>query len=105
MKKLNKMAVVSVSVLLGGIVLVETGVHNKVQAIGYNKHKNNHQVQFSNPDLNEDNVVDALDLSTLLSNWDKAEPECKDGDLNRDSKIDALDLSYLLDNWSTENEN
>lgn len=105
MKKLSKLALVSVSVLLGGMVLVESGAHNKVQAFGYNKNNNDHHVQFSDPDLNEDSVVDALDLSTLLTNWEKEEAEYKDGDLNGDKKIDALDLSYLLENWSNENEN
>jgi peptidoglycan/xylan/chitin deacetylase (PgdA/CDA1 family) len=51
-------------------------------------------------DVNGDNVVDALDLSTLLSNWNQAGKTVAQGNLNGDITVDALDLSTLLANWS-----
>lgn len=51
-------------------------------------------------DLNNDNVVDALDLSTLLTNWGKNGMTAAQGDINNDDTVDALDLSTLLTNWS-----
>ena len=51
-------------------------------------------------DINGDGVVDALDLSTLLSNWNKTGATAAQGDLNADGTVDALDLSTLLANWS-----
>ena len=51
-------------------------------------------------DLNGDGKVDALDLSTMLSNWGKSSATAAQGDLNSDHTIDALDLSTLLSNWS-----
>ncbi len=54
----------------------------------------------SNGDINGDGKVDALDLSTLLTNWNKTGATAAQGDLNGDTKVDALDLSTLLTNWS-----
>jgi peptidoglycan/xylan/chitin deacetylase (PgdA/CDA1 family) len=51
-------------------------------------------------DINGDSRVDALDLSTLLTNWNKAGATAGQGDLNSDNTVDALDLSTLLTNWS-----
>jgi peptidoglycan/xylan/chitin deacetylase (PgdA/CDA1 family) len=51
-------------------------------------------------DLNGDGKVDALDLSTLLSNWNKTGATATQGDLNNDGTVNALDLSILLTNWS-----
>lgn len=51
-------------------------------------------------DVNGDGTVDALDLSTLLSNWGKTGATAAQGDLNGDGTVDALDLSTLLTNWS-----
>lgn len=51
-------------------------------------------------DVNGDNVVDALDLSTVLSNWNAANATAAQGDVNGDHTIDALDLSTILSNWS-----
>jgi peptidoglycan/xylan/chitin deacetylase (PgdA/CDA1 family) len=50
-------------------------------------------------DVNGDNAVDALDLSTLLSNWNATSATKSQGELNGDGTIDALDLSILLSNW------
>ncbi len=44
-------------------------------------------------DLNNDGVVNALDLSTLLSNWNTTNAIA---DTNSDGKVDILDLSKLL---------
>jgi hypothetical protein len=49
-------------------------------------------------DLNSDSKVDVLDLSTLLSNWNKTGSAIK-GDLNGDSVVNVLDLSILLGSW------
>lgn len=57
-------------------------------------------VVYKPGDLNKDNVVDALDLSTLLVNWNKSGVGATQGDLNADGIVDALDLSTLLVNWS-----
>jgi peptidoglycan/xylan/chitin deacetylase (PgdA/CDA1 family) len=51
-------------------------------------------------DINGDGKVDALDLSTLLTNWNKTSATAAQGDLNGDGTVDALDLSTLLTNWS-----
>jgi peptidoglycan/xylan/chitin deacetylase (PgdA/CDA1 family) len=51
-------------------------------------------------DLNGDDRVDALDLSTLLTNWNKNGMTAAQGDINNDGTVDALDLSTLLTNWS-----
>lgn len=51
-------------------------------------------------DLNGDGVVNALDLSTLLSNWYKTGLTSAQGDLNGDGTVNAFDLSTLLTNWS-----
>lgn len=51
-------------------------------------------------DIDGNGVIDALDLSVLLTNW-AASPATKSvGDLNNDSVVDALDLSIVLSNWS-----
>jgi peptidoglycan/xylan/chitin deacetylase (PgdA/CDA1 family) len=50
-------------------------------------------------DVNGDNAIDALDLSTVLSNWAKPGMTKAQGDLNSDGAVDALDLSTVLSNW------
>lgn len=51
-------------------------------------------------DVNGDNVIDALDLSTVLANWNKTGITKAQGDMNADGVVDALDLSTVLTNWS-----
>ncbi|MDB5163486.1 MAG: hypothetical protein JWS12_103 [Candidatus Saccharibacteria bacterium] len=51
-------------------------------------------------DVNGDNAIDALDLSLVLSNWNKTGATKAQGDLNADGVVDALDLSTVLANWS-----
>lgn len=51
-------------------------------------------------DVNGDNAIDALDLSTVLANWNKTGATKAQGDMNADGVIDALDLSTVLTNWS-----
>lgn len=51
-------------------------------------------------DVNGDNAIDALDLSIILSNWNKTGQTKAQGDLNSDGTVDALDLSTVLTNWS-----
>jgi len=51
-------------------------------------------------DVNKDGTIDALDLSTVLTNWNKTGQTAAQGDLNGDGTIDALDLSIILSNWS-----
>lgn len=50
-------------------------------------------------DVNGDGKVDALDLSSILSNWNKVGATKLQGDLNGDTHVDALDLSTVLTNW------
>lgn len=50
-------------------------------------------------DVNGDNAVDALDLSSVLTNWNKTAATRAQGDLNSDTVVDALDLSTVLTNW------
>lgn len=49
-------------------------------------------------DANGDGFVDALDYSTVLSNWGTGTTKDK-GDVNGDAVVDALDLSTVLSNW------
>lgn len=49
-------------------------------------------------DVNGDGKITAVDLSILLSNWNKAAARAQ-GDLNADGKVTAVDLSILLSNW------
>lgn len=51
-------------------------------------------------DINNDNTVDALDLSIVLNNWDQSGLGKAQGNINGDSVVDALDLSIVLNNWS-----
>jgi hypothetical protein len=51
-------------------------------------------------DANNDGVVDALDLSAVLSNWNKTGATRAQGDVNNDGTVDALDLSAVLAKWS-----
>jgi peptidoglycan/xylan/chitin deacetylase (PgdA/CDA1 family) len=51
-------------------------------------------------DVNGDSVIDALDLSTVLTNWNLTGQTKAQGDLNGDGTVDALDLSTILSNWS-----
>jgi len=51
-------------------------------------------------DLNGDGVVNAADLSILLSNWNKTGSTAAQGDLNGDGVVNAADLSILLSKWS-----
>jgi peptidoglycan/xylan/chitin deacetylase (PgdA/CDA1 family) len=50
-------------------------------------------------DVNGDNAINALDLSTVLSNWNKTGQTYVQGDLNADGVVNALDLSTILTNW------
>ncbi|MCW1908366.1 MAG: polysaccharide deacetylase family protein [Candidatus Saccharibacteria bacterium] len=50
-------------------------------------------------DINGDNVINALDLSILASNWGKTGLTRAQGDLNGDGTANALDLSVLATNW------
>ena len=47
-------------------------------------------------DLNQDGIVDSIDLSILVSNWNTADP---DSDINNDGIVDSIDLSILVGNW------
>ncbi len=50
-------------------------------------------------DFNNDGVVDAADLASLLANWGPC-PGCPE-DLDGDGDVDAADLAILLANWGT----
>ena len=47
-------------------------------------------------DLTQDGIVDSIDLSILVSNWNTADP---DSDINNDGIVDSIDLSILVGNW------
>jgi hypothetical protein len=49
-------------------------------------------------DLNSDGKVDTLDLSILLTNWNKSGADLK-GDINVDVTVNINDLSILLSSW------
>jgi predicted aldo/keto reductase-like oxidoreductase len=49
-------------------------------------------------DLNLDRVVNAADLSVMLSDWGSCKSDCP-GDLNTDGVVDAADLSVMLSTW------
>lgn len=49
-------------------------------------------------DLNNDNLVNILDLSILLSKFNTSDTAA---DLNKDGKVDLLDLSALLSKWGS----
>jgi hypothetical protein len=48
-------------------------------------------------DINNDTKIDAIDLSILLSNWNRTGTNT--ADINKDSIVNAIDLSILLTNW------
>lgn len=50
-------------------------------------------------DVNEDDMVDFVDLTTALANFGKANnPEYADGDLDADDDIDEEDLAIIVNN-------
>lgn len=51
-------------------------------------------------DVNGDAVINALDLSTVLTNWNKTGQTRAQGDVSGDGVVNALDLSAVLSNWS-----
>jgi beta-glucanase (GH16 family) len=55
---------------------------------------------IANPpgDINNDGVVNALDLSIVLSKWGTSDAAA---DINNDNAVNALDLSIILSNWGT----
>jgi chitodextrinase len=54
-------------------------------------------------DLNGDDKVNILDLSVLLSNWNRTTGNLTNdkADLNGDDKVNILDLSVLLSRWGS----
>ena len=50
-------------------------------------------------DLNGDQVVDAADLSVVLTNWGLASGGAGGGDVDGNGSTDAADLSALLAAW------
>ena len=49
-------------------------------------------------DINQDNVVDASDLGSMLANWGQSGAT----DINLDGLTDSADLGMLLANWTTD---
>ena len=49
-------------------------------------------------DVNFDGMVNAADLSVMLSDWGSCKSNCP-GDLNADGVVDAADLSEMLSTW------
>jgi mannan endo-1,4-beta-mannosidase len=52
-------------------------------------------------DINGDNTVNIVDLSTLLSNYNRSSTQASNpnADINNDTKINVFDLSILLSNY------
>jgi len=50
-------------------------------------------------DVNGDTFINALDLSILLTNYNKTAMTRAQGDLSGEGTVNALDLSILLTNW------
>jgi len=50
------------------------------------------------PDINDDGVVDAADLAVLLGAWGPC-ANCCPSDLDQDGQIGATDLALLLGAW------
>lgn len=48
-------------------------------------------------DLNNDNKVNVIDLSMLLSKWNST--EVTNADLNNDGRVNVIDLSMMLSQW------
>jgi hypothetical protein len=53
-------------------------------------------LQLKTGDINQDNAINAFDLSLLLSKWNTSDSTA---DINKDNTINAFDLSILLSNW------
>lgn len=47
-------------------------------------------------DINQDGIVNSIDLSILVSNWNGSDST---SDLNQDGVVDSIDLSLLVGNW------
>ncbi len=52
-------------------------------------------------DANEDGNVDALDLTTVLNNFNKTGMSWTDGDFNYDATINGYDLGTVLANYGS----
>lgn len=61
--------------------------------------KSIHLERHKTADINGDNSIDLLDLSTLASFWNNSNPSNSFVDLNFDGTVDLLDLSILASNW------
>lgn len=52
-------------------------------------------------DLNDDQLVDLIDLTTLLAHFGHIGGTGQDGDINGDTLVDLLDLTLMLSNFGT----
>lgn len=57
------------------------------------------QVTLRAGDVNGDNRVNGIDLSTVLSNWSRGNGTRAQGNLNGDGVVNGIDLSIVLSNW------
>lgn len=51
-------------------------------------------------DVNGDGTVNILDLSIVLTNWEKTNASLSQGDVTGDGIVNVFDLSTILTNWS-----
>lgn len=51
-------------------------------------------------DINQDDIVNSLDLSLLVSDWSATN---SDADINNDGAVGSIDLSILVANWQKTN--
>lgn len=52
------------------------------------------------PDFNDDGLINALDLLTILNNWHTSGP----GDLDSSGRVDSLDLMLFIKHWNKTSE-
>jgi hypothetical protein len=62
------------------------------------------EIDQSRSDVNQDGIVDAGDLTILLSNFNLTVENANNerSDINEDGIVDAADLTLMLSNWGVE---
>ena len=65
---------------------------------------NEQELDQSRSDINQDGIVDAGDLTILLSNFNLTVENANNerADINEDGIVDAADLTLILSNWGGE---
>ena len=71
---------------------------------GVDTDPNEQEIDQSRSDVNQDGIVDAGDLTILLSNFNLTVENANNerADINEDGIVDAADLTLILSNWGVE---